>query len=91
MDELISRKEAIEACIEVSKQEKHRMTTYDLIQALRGYAQFERSAGRILSAGWMNKAADRLEELDERVAFMIEGNTVTGTKNDKIKTEDDEE
>lgn len=53
------------------------MTTTDLINALRQYAQYETDAGRIVSGEWMNEAADRLEELDERVAIMMEGNQIT--------------
>ena len=41
------------------------MTTDELIRALRGYAKFEQSAGRISSAAWMDEAADRLEEQDK--------------------------
>lgn len=51
------------------------MTTDELIRALREYA----NAGEMplaLVRNAMTAAADRLEELDERVAIMEEGNKI---------------
>lgn len=52
------------------------MTTVDLIRALRAWADQMAMPGR---RALVNEAADRLEELDERVAIMEEGSRVTVT------------
>lgn len=49
------------------------MTTDEIIRELRAKAGVE---GKSTLAGLLNQAADRLEELDERVAIMMEGNRV---------------
>lgn len=51
------------------------MTTDELIQALREYANAEEMP-LVLVRDAMAEAADRLEELDERVAIMMEGNKI---------------
>lgn len=50
------------------------MKTDELIRALRDWAAKMAMPGR---RSLVNEAADRLEELDERVAIMEEGNQVT--------------
>lgn len=47
------------------------MTTDEIIRELRAKAGVE---GKSTLAGLLHQAADRLEELDERVAIMMEGN-----------------
>lgn len=49
------------------------MTTDEIIRELRAKAGVE---GKSTLAGLLHQAADRLEELDERVAIMMEGNRV---------------
>lgn len=49
------------------------MTTDEIIRELRAKAGVE---GKSTLAGLLHRAADRLEELDERVAIMMEGNRV---------------
>lgn len=49
------------------------MTTDELIRFLRNYANYELSNGRVVSNYRLLDCADRLEELDERVAIMGEG------------------
>lgn len=49
------------------------MTTNEIIRELRAKAGVE---GKSTLAGLLHQAADRLEELDERVAIMMEGNRV---------------
>lgn len=51
------------------------MTTDELIRALRNWAAQMALPGR---RGLVNEAADRLEELDERIAIMEEGNALSG-------------
>ena len=52
------------------------MTTDELIRALRDWADQMTMPGR---KRLVNEAADRLEELDERVAIMGDGEQVTMT------------
>lgn len=47
------------------------MTTDEIIRDLRDKAEVE---GKTSLGNLLNLAADRLEELDERVAIMLEGN-----------------
>lgn len=49
------------------------MTTDEIIRELRAKAGVE---GKSTLAGLLHQAADRLEELDERVTIMMEGNRV---------------
>lgn len=49
------------------------MTTDEIIRELRAKAGVE---GKSTLAGLLHQAADQLEELDERVAIMMEGNRV---------------
>ena len=49
------------------------MTTDELIRNLRDKAEVE---GKTSLGNLLNLAADRLEELDERVAIMMEGNNI---------------
>lgn len=51
------------------------MTTNELINALRDWAAQMALPGR---RRLVNEAADRLEELDERVAIMEEGDALSG-------------
>lgn len=46
------------------------MTTNELIRFLRNYADYELSNGRVVSNDRLLECADRLEELDERIAIM---------------------
>lgn len=50
------------------------MTTDELIKALREYAEFHHEG----DVWWrtLTEAADRLEDLDERVSIMMEGNKI---------------
>lgn len=50
------------------------MTTDELIRALRDWADGMAMPGR---RQLVNEAADRLEELEERIAIMEEGNQIT--------------
>lgn len=50
------------------------MTTNELIKALRDWADGMAMPGR---RQLVNEAADRLEELEERIAIMEEGNQIT--------------
>lgn len=50
------------------------MTTNELIKALRDWADGMAMPGR---RQLVNEAADRLEELDERIAIMEDGNQIT--------------
>lgn len=50
------------------------MTTDELIRFLRNYADYELSNGRVVSNDRLLECADRLEELDERVAILEESN-----------------
>lgn len=50
------------------------MTTEELIRALREWADGMAMPGR---RQLVNEAADRLEELDERIAIMQDGNQIT--------------
>ena len=49
------------------------MTTNEIIQDLRDKAGVE---GKTTLGNLLEQAADRLEELDERVAIMLEGNNI---------------
>ena len=49
------------------------MTTDELIRDLRDKAEVE---GKTSLGNLLNQAADRLEELDERVEIMMEGNNI---------------
>ena len=53
------------------------MTTDEIIRELRAKAGVE---GKSTLAGLLHQAADRLEELDERVAIMMEGNNAYDTE-----------
>lgn len=66
------------------------MTTDELIRFLRNYANYELSNGRVVSNYRLLDCADRLEELDERVAIMEEGNTVIDGGNDEIERGNDD-
>lgn len=59
------------------------MKTYDLIREVRDIARIgivnAHHDRRILE-----EAADRLEELDERVAIMMEGNSITAEQLDML-------
>lgn len=53
------------------------MTTDELIMALRAWAiAFKSAGGQDQLVADLFAAADRLEELDERVAIMMEGNKI---------------
>lgn len=51
------------------------MTTDELIEVLREYANADEMP-LVLVRNAMAEAADRLEDLDERVAIMMEGNKI---------------
>lgn len=57
------------------------MTTDELIRFLRNYADYELSNGRVVSNECLLECADRLEELDERVAIMAESMDAEWGKN----------
>ena len=52
------------------------MTTDELITVLREYAEADEMPLRLVREA-LTEAADRLEELDERIAIMSEGEQLT--------------